>query len=223
MRASRVYMVVLRRPRKKKDLRSDPFWEFGSFGCTGCHAHNLLHPKHQKELKGARLAFAQGGKLGFLLVLLTPPIRQVIQHKYKQRLECRWRSTRNMPFKYEEAPRLTGKIFPEVRAAVEGVVKDTLQEKFASKFRAQSHPLDSSIADKIVRVWRDRRGSRWRSDVAVRYEQALPISQELPVDKKSVAASIASRKREYRELLRKCAREAVSISLCGTPNRKVQK
>jgi hypothetical protein len=43
--SNQVFVVMLRRPRKN-DRRSDPFWEFGSFGCTGCHGKNLLHPKN---------------------------------------------------------------------------------------------------------------------------------------------------------------------------------
>ena len=57
-----IRIVMLRRPRKDgKEMRSDPFWEFGSFGITGCHANNIMHPKRCKELEGTRLAFAQGG------------------------------------------------------------------------------------------------------------------------------------------------------------------
>ena len=41
----RVFFVVLRQPRSKEDLRSDPFWEYRSFGRTGCHGRNLLNPK----------------------------------------------------------------------------------------------------------------------------------------------------------------------------------
>ena len=35
-----VFIVHLRRPKKNdpEEMRSDPFWEFGSFGCTGCHS-----------------------------------------------------------------------------------------------------------------------------------------------------------------------------------------
>ncbi len=69
-----VYFVHLRRPRNLNDQRADPFYEYGSFGCTGCHSKNLLHPRHAEKLNGARLAFVQGGNLGSRLVFLTPPI-----------------------------------------------------------------------------------------------------------------------------------------------------
>jgi hypothetical protein len=42
----KVVVVLLRQPRKDiSEMRTDPFWEFGSFGLTGCHQRNLLHPK----------------------------------------------------------------------------------------------------------------------------------------------------------------------------------
>ena len=71
-----VFLVHLRRPVKSdpEEKRDDPFYEIGSFGCTKCHSKNLFHPRHADKLRGARLAFAQGGQLGTRLVLLTPPI-----------------------------------------------------------------------------------------------------------------------------------------------------
>jgi hypothetical protein len=65
---------MLRRPRKD-DPRTDPFWEFGSFGCTGCHGNNLLHPKNCQIRNGDRLAFVQGGNLA-PLPLVTPPVER---------------------------------------------------------------------------------------------------------------------------------------------------
>jgi hypothetical protein len=62
---------MLRRPGKN-DRRTDPFWEFGSFGCTGCHEKNLLHPMNCQIRNGDRLAFVQGGKCGLRLLLVTP-------------------------------------------------------------------------------------------------------------------------------------------------------
>ena len=79
MNPSNIVIVMLRRPNKNDqgEMRSDPFWEFGSFGCTGCHRRNLLSPKRAKELEGLRLAFAQGGPEGMKLVHLTPPVSVV--------------------------------------------------------------------------------------------------------------------------------------------------
>ena len=85
--STQVFIVMLRRPLKN-DRRSDPFWEFGSFGCTGCHGKNLLHPKNCQIRNGDRLAFVQGGKSGLRLLLVTPPVQCI---KYPiARIEVRW-------------------------------------------------------------------------------------------------------------------------------------
>jgi hypothetical protein len=73
--APRVIVVMLRVPKRTAgESRDDPFWEFGSFGCTGCHRHNLLNPRRSSELRGARFGFVQGGDDGLRLVHVTPPI-----------------------------------------------------------------------------------------------------------------------------------------------------
>ena len=42
---SPVIIVLLRRPRRDAaERRTDPMYEFGSFGCTGCHRGNLMNP-----------------------------------------------------------------------------------------------------------------------------------------------------------------------------------
>jgi hypothetical protein len=90
----RVVIVLLRRPKPRSvnpsEKRSDPFWEFGSFGVTGCHAKNLMSSRSAERLNGVRLAFAQGGTQGTRLVCLTcltPPVNFVDQGL---RIEARW-------------------------------------------------------------------------------------------------------------------------------------
>src|SRR5262245_17851537 len=94
----RVILVMLRRPRLNdpKESRADPFWEFGSFGCTRCHHANLMNPKKLGELNGVRLGFAQNGPLGVKLVYLTPPIRTLHHGAFG---EAKWRPT-EMPLSY---------------------------------------------------------------------------------------------------------------------------
>ena len=79
MTASKVIMIILRQPNSNNpmEMRSDPFWEFGSFGCTKCHQRNIMNPEKSKELIGEKFAFAQGGVEGFKLVFLSPPVRIV--------------------------------------------------------------------------------------------------------------------------------------------------
>jgi hypothetical protein len=63
VRSAPVVLVLLRRPNRSnpREMRSDPFWEFGSFGCTGCHTTNLMNIRRADELAGVRFGFAQGG------------------------------------------------------------------------------------------------------------------------------------------------------------------
>src|SRR6476660_8010360 len=93
----RVVVVILRQPsRAITERRDDPFWEFGSFGCTGCHGRNLMNPKRAHELNGARLAFVQGGPFGFRLVHVTEEIWMV---PIGAGFEARW-PTGQMPLEY---------------------------------------------------------------------------------------------------------------------------
>ena len=95
-----VFFVHLRRPNRSDpdEQRDDPFYEFGSFGCTGCHGTNLLHPRRAEKLNSVRLAFVQGGDLGSRLVLVTPAITEV--KKWKNHCEAKW-TPALMPFKYK--------------------------------------------------------------------------------------------------------------------------
>ena len=62
----KLFIVLLRRPKSEAgEMRSDPFWEYGSFGLTGCHSKNLLSLRNMDNLNYGRLAFVQGGKEGF--------------------------------------------------------------------------------------------------------------------------------------------------------------
>src|SRR5438552_2689740 len=102
----RVVVVHLRRPVRSdpEEMRSDPFWEFGSFGLTGCHSKNLMNPEKLSELNGVRLAFAQGGELGMRFVYLSPRVKTT---RHAGLCEATWKPTK-MPFRYPEAPLLIG-------------------------------------------------------------------------------------------------------------------
>ena len=100
MSDSKVIFVLLRRPNQndKKETRPEPFYEFGSFGCTGCHKKNLMNPKKIEQLKGVRLAFAQGGPEGFKLIQLTRPVKF---EKYRNCCELKWKPDGAKFFKYQ--------------------------------------------------------------------------------------------------------------------------
>ena len=178
---SNIFIVMLRRPRNKEDPRTDPFWEFGSFGCTGCHQRNLLHPKNCQIKDGDRLAFVQGGHLGSRLLLVTPPVTR-INHPGggpKGRVELRWPPDRQ-PFRYDRAPSLfelpqPGKpgLFPLLADAIAKADRPTWAEKLASRFRARSSPLDAELAHELETGFNAAIASAAPSDSISRYADAL--------------------------------------------------
>lgn len=178
--APSIIVVLLRRPRppKKypKEKRSDPFWEFGSFGVTGCHGSNLMHPKNSEYLTGKRLAFVQGGDDGFKLVYLTPPVKMT---PYADRSEARW-SRAGMPFTYGAAPLVVSadgeSDIPTLLDMISGVNRNGWEGRFASKFRTRKDPLPDEVAGQLLSIYetaRCRARSR-KSMLATTYNQALP-------------------------------------------------
>jgi hypothetical protein len=176
----KVVVVLLRQPRMNvvTEKRSDPFWEFGSFGTTGCHQRNLMHPKRAAELNGARLAFVQGGSGGFRLVHLTGPVDVVT---YADRSEVRWEPS-VMPFRYKTAPLIVDKNGDSDVLSLVTMIRDVnrngWQGRFASKFRSRRQPLPDAIAGDIIKLYRQRlRSAATQADVlASTYEQALPVN-----------------------------------------------
>lgn len=171
-----VIIVMLRQPRKNdsNERRSDPFYEFGSFGCTGCHKKNLLHPRNGERIAGHRLAFAQGGADGFRLVYLTPPISV---QTWPDRCEVHWQPV-EMPFCYQCAPILASNEvesdFPALAKIFANTLRSTPVAGFASCFRSRTSPLNATVSDEIIRVYTQRRTGAKSNDIATSYEQALP-------------------------------------------------
>jgi hypothetical protein len=187
-----VLVALLRQPHMERptEMRSDPFWEFGSFGLTGCHKTNLMHPKKVHELKGARIAFVQGGDAGFKLVYLTP---QVTPIPYSDRSEIRWETSvvsgsddtksatgNTMPFRYEKAPFIISTAgesdVPEIVQIFENVRRNGWMGRFASKFRTRREPLPDACAAQLIKVWNARIRKAQAGDFARIYTDALPYN-----------------------------------------------
>jgi hypothetical protein len=176
MHEPRVIIALLRQPKlgRPDEMRSDPFWEFGSFGITGCHAKNILNPTKVAEIEGSRLAFAQGGQSGFKLVFLTPPIH-VVPHK--DLCEVTWEPKR-MPFCYGAAPLLVDNDgqsdFDFIPALLKGVRRTTFAGRFSSRFRTRRRPLPPELSAQMVAVF-DRHVRDASSGMfAKTYVDALP-------------------------------------------------
>jgi hypothetical protein len=172
---TKVFVVYLRTPnmQKKNESRDDPFWEFGSFGCTGCHKHNLMNPKKADELDGARLAFVQGGPAGVKLVHVTPQIK-VGHHGHI--CEAKWHP-KDMPLTYDSAPTVVNKEgYSDIRLLQDEVSdknRRTWACKFASAFRSRREPLSKEISDQVIATYKRFRARR-SSKVAKTYVGAMP-------------------------------------------------
>ena len=173
---SKVVIAHLRQPRinDPTEMRSDPFWEFGSFGCTGCHSKNLMNPKRIQELSGVRLAFAQGGPDGFKLVMLTPPVKVV---RHQNRCEVKW-DPADQPFRYSAAPTLIGpdgySDFKDLKNLLQSANRSTWLGQFSSMFRSRRTPLPTRISEQICQVYDQFRRQAVLGDYADQYEDALP-------------------------------------------------
>lgn len=175
MSTDRVIIVHLRRPKSDaSEKRSDPFWEFASFGITGCHGKNLMNPNRQDRLSGVRLAFAQGGKEGTRLVYLTPPV-EIVHHG--GRLEAKW-SPPEKPFRYRDAPVLASNKassdFPRLEASFRAANRKENEGKFSSCYRNRTSALEETLAKEIIAVYNRRRKQANNSAFARCYADALP-------------------------------------------------
>jgi hypothetical protein len=202
----RVIIVHLRRPTAEpSEKRSDPFWELGSFGTTGCHSKNLMNPKNEGRLKGARLAFAQGGKQGTRLVYLTPPVK-IVNHG--GRIEALWAPQK--PFRYGSAPILVSNTskshFPHFAATIETVGRTTPEGQFASNFKSRTSCIAEGLASELIHIYARKRKEAQRSDIARFYEDALPWPPPL-VDR--------NREQTYTQCLNE-ARGSKPRSECGS-------
>ena len=166
----------------------DPFYEFGSFGCTTCHCKNLLHPNRAEELQGSRLAFVQGGRLGSRLVFLTPPItevrkwRKLDRGKWIRFTEVKWKPA-EMPFRYEESPSLVrnnhSSQFSLVKKFAMKARGRTIEGRLCSKIRSRTEPLGPELAREIVDLYERSRveaAGASPSPIASTYDEALPSS-----------------------------------------------
>lgn len=188
-----VVIAMLRQPRLNDptEQRNDPFWEFGSFGVTGCHGSNLLNPKKAHQLDGKRIAFAQGGPDGIKLVYVTPPV-SVRYHV--DCVELNW-SPAAMPLTYDSAPTLIDNTgysdFPALLALIGNTARTTPVGQFSSKFRSRREPVPISLGNQLLSVFlvAERDGG----ERATRYIDCLPYPPPR-IDQ--------NRRQTYRELIR---------------------
>lgn len=145
-----LYFVYLRQPGGMDDPRDDPFWEFGSFGLTGCHRRNLLNPNGTPLEVGDRLAFLQGGLGSVRVVGLTPPI---IVHPDNERCHVAW-DPDYRPVGFDLAPVLVSNdgesAFGAIFEYVQEVARPSWCSKLASKFRARTSPIPDDLGQQVL-------------------------------------------------------------------------
>ncbi len=179
MDKSQVILVMLRQPKRSrpKEKRTDPLWEFGSFGCTKCHRGNVMNPKKLAELNGMRLGFAQNGHLGIKLVHVTPPVET---RRHGTFGEANW-SPPDMPLTYASAPLLIdndGKSdIPELWEEISDARRRSAVARFSSKFRSRRRPLDAALGQKILRLY--ERFRQTPGCVSESYVDAMPYEPPL--------------------------------------------
>ncbi len=167
----RIIIVMLRQPDESnpEEARTDPLFEFGSFGLTGCHRRNLLA---STRATGARLAFAQPGPKEVRLVMLTSPVT-IVRHATVR--EATW-APPEMPLKFGDAPVLVdndgNSDVPLLRATLQDGQRSTWVSQFASDFRSRTTPLDRDIAEELVSVWDQRVANKARARF---YWEALAV------------------------------------------------
>ncbi len=179
-----VILIHLRRPRTE-DRREDPFYEFGSFGCTGCHSKNLMKHEYLERLNGARIGFVQGGGDGHRLVLLTPPVQAVW---CGERMELTW-SASARPFKYECAPIVAStrqkSDFPMLQKDFANANRTTDVARFSSRFRARTRPLEPTLATELIEVYTQRTDSAKADEFAVSFDQTMDGNPRTGYDRKA--------------------------------------
>lgn len=152
MKPKRIIICTLREPGKScgdtrdGEYRRDPFWEFGSFGWTGCHAKITMHCYRMKSLQGVRLAFAQAGSEGRKLVYITPQIE--VCKTQGGCIEAIWKPA-EMPLCYAKAPVLAGRDghsdFPHLQKFLMAAGSPSLLSKFHSRFSGRNKPLGERL------------------------------------------------------------------------------
>jgi len=220
MKTTNVIIVHLRKPKKSnlKEMRSDPFYELGSFGCTKCHSRNLMHPHRAHELDGVRFAFAQGGPLGFRLVHLTPPVQVVV---HIDRCELVW-TPADAPFRYDAAPVLVNADekeldFPLLVADLKPILRKTWPARFSSAFRSRRAPLDESVAAEVARVFDRKRAKAKPEMLAGSYVDTLPYPpNKRDETRKATLAALRAKAKALRSRKHKSSCSPTS----APPNRK---
>lgn len=178
-RPTPIILVHLRQPDRSKpeESRTDPIYEYGCFGLTGCHNKNLLH---DTSATGARFGFIQPGPRAMRLVFLTPPV-EVKDHG--KRRAAHWKPA-EMPLRYKDSVLLIDRDgntdVPGIKAMIESGRRSTWVARFSSAFRSRTSPLPDHVAEELATVWEKKIAEGGPDVRAERYWDALPYTPPKP-------------------------------------------
>lgn len=192
-----LYFVFLRRPVKNSDRRNDPFWEFGSFGKTGCHSTNLLNSQRSPLSIGDQLAFLQGGASEIRVVGLSPPITF---GGSTGRMEIKW-NEKYRPIPYLYAPLLINNAGASKFSGAAAMLKDTNRSTWCgaagSRLRSRTSAIDQPLANQIINYFR----LPGLPEITAYYEAVTPNSERWSRIAKELGwAEISERRKEYDRL-----------------------
>jgi hypothetical protein len=174
-----IILVHLRQPNRRnpREARTDPLYEYGSFGTTGCHGSNLLN---DGSATGSRLGFIQPGRGAMRLVYLTPPVT-VIDHG--KRREASW-SPAEMPLRFREGVLLIDNDgntdVPGLKELFARGRRGTWVGRLSSAFRSRTKPLPRDVAATLEAVWHRRVEEGGLTARAAKYWEALPCIPPMP-------------------------------------------
>lgn len=168
--------------------------------------------KRAYELNGARLAFVQGGPLGFRLVHVTP---EIWIDSISRGVEVRWLPC-GMPLRYSSAPLVIdndgGTDIPGLAAQSDGVDRSTGVARFASAFRSRRTPVAGEIGAGMIACYRAARTS---GRTAKSYTDAMPPSPAIIEPNRRRRYQSLRRPRQSR---RAHQSRAVKRATCNTAN-----
>lgn len=177
--AAPVILVHLRQPKRSdaNESRTDPLYEFGSFGTTDCHNTNLLR---DTAATGARFGFIQPGPGIMRLMFLTPPVT-VIDHG--KRRGAHWKPA-EMPLRFAAGIVLIDQEgntdVPSLKAMLTGGQRSTWVGRFSSAFRSRTTPLPAHVATELIAAWDRLLVDGGPAIRAERYWEALPFMPPRP-------------------------------------------
>jgi len=179
-----LYIVKLRVPKNSSDKRRDPYYKYGNFGSTGCHAQNLLNIDKIEDRflsgKANLIMFIQGGRgrQDSYTIQKIPLISHYIRNIDKNAnsgctlyWDSLWNNKILRPLKFKYAYEITQEIGEKINPNFEKEQGD--MSKFYSYVRSFSDPVDYENAIEIILDY-----YRWRQKMFEKHGEEAFIDND---------------------------------------------